>query len=74
MMDARVYWVLLLALAGVVALCLAVRFRDQRWPRVIAATAVGAIVSLYIGDAGATRSILLAGVILAVGSAAARRR
>lgn len=65
-------WVGALGIVGIVALYLAFRFSKQRWPRALAVTVAGAIVSLLIGDASATIPILLTGVILAVCSAASR--
>jgi hypothetical protein len=74
MTDELWIWVGVLGLLGIVAVCLAIHFRTQRWPRVIAVTAGGAIVSILVGEPGAVDSILLTGLILTVGSAAGNRQ
>lgn len=72
MTDNLWVWVGALGIVGIVALYLAFHFSKQRWPRALAVTVAGAIVSLLIGDASATIPILLTGVILTVCSAASR--
>lgn len=66
-------WIGVLGTLTIVALYLAFHFSKQRWPRVIAVTTGGAIVSILIGETSAVAPILITGVILAVGSAAAPR-
>lgn len=66
-------WIGALGLLGIVALCLAFRFRQQRWPRVIAVTAVGAIASILLGEPGAKGPILQTGLIMAIASAGTKR-
>jgi len=73
-MDDHSYWVLSLTLIGVVALYLMFRFRGQRWPRVMAVTAAGAMLSMFVGDGSATSPILLTGLILTIGSASSARK
>jgi len=68
------YWIVSLALIGIIALYLIFRLRTKRWPRAMAVTAVGAIVSLFFGDASALWPILLSGSVLTVCSAAAQRK
>jgi cytochrome bd-type quinol oxidase subunit 2 len=65
------YWVVSLALAGIIALYLIFRLPTQRWPRVMAVTAAGAIASLFFGDASAFWPILLSGSVLTICSATA---
>lgn len=67
-------WVLSLAVIGIIALYLIFRLPGQRWPRPMAVTAGGAIVSLFFGDASALWPILLTGGILTVCSAVAQRK
>lgn len=74
MADINLYWVLSLALTGIIALYLIFRFPSQRWPRAIAVTAGGAIVSLFFGETSALWPILLTGGILTVVSAAAQSK
>ena len=62
-----------LGLFGIVALCLALRFRRQPWPRMLAVTAAGAILSILLGEPSARDPILLTGIILAIGSIGAKR-
>ena len=68
------YWVVSLALIGTIALYLIFRLPTQRWPRAMAVTAAGAIVSLFFGDASALWPILLSGSVLTICSAAAQRK
>lgn len=68
------YWVVSLALIGITALYLTFRLPTQRWPRAMAATTTGAIVSLFFGDASALWPILLSGSVITVCSAAAQRK
>lgn len=68
------YWIISLALMGVIALYLNFRLPSLRWPRTMAVTVVGAAVSLIFDEAGALRSILLTGAILTICSAAAQRK
>lgn len=74
MADIAWYWLLSLALIGISALYLVFRFPSQRWPRAMAVTCAGAIVSLFFGDASALWPILLTGGILTIGSAAAQNK
>ena len=68
------YWIVSLALIGIIALYLIFRLRTKRWPRAMAVIAAGAIVSLFFGDASALWPILLSGSILTICSAAAQRK
>jgi len=66
------YWVISLALIGMIALYLIFRLPTRRWPRAMAVTAGGAIVSLFFGNASALWPILLSGSVLTICSAAAQ--
>lgn len=69
------YWLLALALIACVSIVLIIRFPSRRWPRPLAVSAAGAILSaMLFDDAGATRAILLTGLVLTVGTAAAERK
>ena len=60
-----------LGLVGLLALYLAFHFPKQRWPRVIAVTAGGALVSILLGETSAIGPILLTGLVLTMCSVAA---
>lgn len=66
-------WIGVLGTVTIVALCLAFHFSKQRWPRVIAVAAGGAMVSILIGETSAVAPLLITGVIMAVCSATAPR-
>ena len=74
MTDELWVWGGALGLLGIVAACLAFHFRKQRWPRVIAVTAGGAILAILTREPGAVGPILLTGFILTICSAAANRQ
>jgi cytochrome bd-type quinol oxidase subunit 2 len=74
MTDLPWHWLLPLALMGIAALFLVIRFPGRRWPLPIAVTAAGAIVSILAGESSALFPILLTGVILAVCAAASGRK
>lgn len=75
MSDVRWYWILALALTFCVAIVLALRFRERRWPRPLAMSAVGAILSMVLFDDDvATRAILLTGLVLTIVTATAERK
>jgi hypothetical protein len=69
MTDMLSYEVLALVLVGSLALYLIFRFPGQRWPRPLAVTAAGAILAIFLGEAGAVPAILITGVVLTVGAA-----
>lgn len=78
MNEIRWDWLAALALTGIVALCLILRFRNKHWLRPIAVTAAGAIFSLVwegtSGDRSALGPILLTGFILTIMTASAGRK
>jgi len=74
MQDVSWYWIASASLIGMTALYLAFRLSNQRWPRVMAATAAGVVVCVYAGDVSALRAILLSGAILTICSATAQRK
>jgi uncharacterized membrane protein YjjB (DUF3815 family) len=75
MTDVLLYWGFALALIACIAIVLIVRYPARRWPRPLAVSAAGAILSMTVsGDAGATRAILMAGLVLTVCTAAAERK
>jgi len=74
MQDVSWYWIASVGLIGMTALYLAFRLSNQRWPRVMAATAAGVVVCVYAGDVSALRAILLSGAILTICSATAQRK
>lgn len=74
MTDVLWHWVLPLALVGMGAVYLIFRLPGQRWPRPLAVTAGGAIVSVSWGDTSALGPILITGVILTIGTAASARK
>lgn len=75
MSDVRWYWILALGLTSCVAIVLALRFPARRWPRPLAVSAVGAILSMmFFDDDGTTRAILLTGLVLTIGTAASERK
>lgn len=75
MNDVRWYWIIASGLIACLALFLALRFPARRWPRPLAMSAVGAIVAtLLLDDDGATRAILLTGLVLTIATAATERK